>query len=114
VNDPRIDAVLGGQTVIVNMMRDRKLVSWARQQGLFVYVGRNSQYLKDAGDWGNPFTLKKDGDRNQVCEKHIKWLAGQPELLARIPELRGKVLGCYCKPDRCHGDHLAELANATK
>ena len=28
-------------------------------------------------------------------------------------QLRGKVLGCHCKPLPCHGDYLAALANAT-
>jgi hypothetical protein len=32
--------------------------------------------------------------------------------MAALPELRGKKLGCWCKPGPCHGDVLAELANA--
>jgi Domain of unknown function (DUF4326) len=27
-------------------------------------------------------------------------------------ELKGKVLGCCCKPKLCHGDVLAEWANS--
>ena len=38
-------------------------------------------------------------------------LNGNPELLKAIPELKGKRLGCYCAPQSCHGDILAELAN---
>jgi hypothetical protein len=38
-------------------------------------------------------------------------LGNHPDLLARLPELRGKVLGCWCHPEQCHGDTLAELAN---
>ena len=26
-------------------------------------------------------------------------------------ELKGKTLGCFCKPKSCHGDVLVELAN---
>ena len=34
------------------------------------------------------------------------------ELIQQIPiELKGKTLGCWCKPDPCHGDVLAELAD---
>lgn len=34
-------------------------------------------------------------------------------LLARIPELRGKNLACWCKPgEPCHADVLLDLANA--
>jgi len=32
--------------------------------------------------------------------------------LAALPELRGKLLVCYCHPARCHGDELATRANA--
>jgi len=27
-------------------------------------------------------------------------------------ELRGKILGCHCKPKACHGDILAEIADS--
>ena len=30
-------------------------------------------------------------------------------LLAALPELQGKVLGCWCAPLPCHGDVLVEL-----
>jgi hypothetical protein len=35
-----------------------------------------------------------------------------PDRLMRIYQLKGKVLGCYCTPKRCHCDYLAELANS--
>ena len=31
--------------------------------------------------------------------------------MSHIHELKGKVLGCWCAPQACHGDTLAELAN---
>lgn len=35
-----------------------------------------------------------------------------PELIERIKsELKGKRLGCVCKPQPCHGDILARIAN---
>jgi len=39
-------------------------------------------------------------------------LLKRPELLARLPELKGKRLVCWCAPNACHGDVLAEMANA--
>lgn len=69
-----------------------------------VYIGRPSV-------WGNPFVVGRDGNRKEVLTKYRAWLLTQPELLAKLPELRGKVLGCYCKPKLCHGDVLAELAD---
>ena len=62
--------------------------------------------------WGNPFKIGEDGTRDQVIEMYRQYLLGRPDLLAAIPiELKGKVLGCYCKPERCHGDVLAEIAD---
>lgn len=40
------------------------------------------------------------------------WLVHTPaglRLQEDIDELRGKVLGCFCKPHPCHGDVLVEL-----
>jgi hypothetical protein len=59
--------------------------------------------------WGNPFFIGKHGTRSEVIEKYRQWLLTQPELYARIHELRGKTLGCWCKPAACHGDVLIEL-----
>lgn len=67
-----------------------------------VYIGR-------PGFWGNPFKIGKDGDRAEVLKKYRAWLPQQPELLRRLPELQGKTLGCYCKPEDCHGDILIEF-----
>jgi Domain of unknown function (DUF4326) len=40
------------------------------------------------------------------------YLLGRPDLLALLPGLRGKRLGCWCKPLPCHADILAEFADA--
>lgn len=69
-----------------------------------VYIGRPSK-------WGNPFVIGKDGDRDEVIRKYREWIKTQPELLAALPELKGKALGCWCSPRACHGDVLAELAD---
>lgn len=61
--------------------------------------------------WGNPFKIVADGTRSEVIEKYRKWIKTRPELLEVLDELDGKVLGCWCKPNRCHGDILVELVN---
>lgn len=78
-----------------------------------VYIGRPSK-------WGNPFTHRKDNTiakflvatREEAVEAYRDWIKAQPELLAALPELKGKRLGCFCKPQSCHGDILAEMADA--
>lgn len=72
-----------------------------------VYVGRGR-----GSRWGNPFKSPRDGTREQVIAKYERWLLNQPELMATLPELRGKVLGCWCAPKPCHADVLVRLANA--
>jgi len=67
-----------------------------------VYIGR-------PGKWGNPFKIGKNGTRKEVIEKYRKWILKSPKLLKDLKELRGKVLGCWCKPKPCHGDVLIGL-----
>lgn len=69
-----------------------------------VYVGRPSR-------WGNPFQIGRDGSRSEVIHKFEVWVRQQPNLMASLYELRGKTLGCWCAPERCHGDVLARLAD---
>jgi hypothetical protein len=76
-----------------------------------VRSGEHDVYIGRPGVWGNPFVIGKDGTRDDVVEKYRRWVVGQPTLMARIGELRGKTLGCFCAPKRCHGDVLAHLAN---
>lgn len=61
--------------------------------------------------WGNPFVIGRDGNRDEVCDKYEKWFWKQPQLVAALPELRGKDLECWCHPLRCHGDFLLREAN---
>ena len=74
-----------------------------------VYIGRGSK-------WGNPFRMLNETqeERNRVCELYEQWFIEQPYLIKSLPELKNKVLGCYCKPKRCHGDFLAYIVNNYK
>jgi hypothetical protein len=81
-----------------------------------VYIGRPSLAIRrdipgSDGRWGNPFIVGKDGTREQVIAKHREWLVSNKKLMNQLPELKSKVLGCWCAPLPCHGDTLAELAN---
>ena len=62
---------------------------------------------------GNPFVLGRHGDRDTVIRRHaLEHLPYQPSLLAALDELRGKALGCWYAPARCHGDVLREAIGA--
>ena len=73
-----------------------------RKEKYDVYIGRGSK-------WGNQFVVGRDGSREEVIAKYKEWILKNDELLSSLGELKGKVLGCYCKPLRCHGDVLVEL-----
>lgn len=81
-------------TVVVN----------SKSEDYDVYIGRPSK-------WGNPFVIGTDGDRQEVVAKYEKWLQSQRSLFNDLHELRGKRLGCWCKPELCHGDILVKLLN---
>jgi len=76
-----------------------------RKEPYDVYIGRPSK-------WGNPFPLKDESGRDESIRKHREWIVNQKDLMDSLPELKGKVLGCWCKPKACHGDTIAELVNA--
>jgi ParB-like chromosome segregation protein Spo0J len=93
--------VEAGGTVVANMHNsgDEMLLRWARSSFRFVQIDRRS-------DWGNPYEIPGDGDRDQVCDSFELYFSRKISLHIRLNELRGKVLGCWCYPERCHGEHL--------
>lgn len=102
-------------SVKVAQLRKRGLknfAEWAESKN-HVYIGRNMDfYVKGARKsvWANPFSVKKYG-REGCLREYERYIRGSPELMARLEELRGKELGCWCKPEECHGDVLVRLLN---
>lgn len=72
-----------------------------RREAYDIYIGRPSK-------WGNPFVLGHAATPEEAVADYRHW----PDLLAALPELKGETLGCWCAPPPCHGDVLAELADA--
>lgn len=82
-----------------------------------VYIGRRlcmgGWNLHDS-PWRNPFRVdrpkkKYDGTREEVLIKYEEYLRSQPQLMASLPTLAGQRLGCWCKPQDCHGDVLVKV-----
>ncbi len=90
------------QTMVVNI----------RKVKCDVFIGRPELY-------GNPFKIGIDGTREEVIQKYKDWLLGlkfhyleqerRRMIILTLSYLKGKRLGCYCKPKACHGDVLVEL-----
>lgn len=75
----------------------------------YLYIGRGSPLFKQS-IWANPYKLDEHGREGciELYEKHLK---GNVELLSKLPELTDKTLGCWCKPEACHGDVLSKYAH---
>jgi hypothetical protein len=95
-----------GLCVVANLRGDAALIAWAHAADRFVRIDR-------ATAWGNPFEMPDDGGRDHVVAMFGQfYLPHKPSLLGRLPTLRGKVLGCWCYPQDCHGRVIAEAVNA--
>lgn len=76
-----------------------------------VYIGRGSP-------WGNPYAIGHgDGpDRKEVIEKYKEYFAekiSSDEGFKRgVLAMRGLRLACFCKPDACHGDVIADYLDS--
>ncbi|MGW3846899.1 DUF4326 domain-containing protein [Streptomyces fagopyri] len=78
-----------------------------------VYVGRTLY----RGGWRlpgnplfNPYNVGAIHTRDQAIDLYREHLLKRPDLLALIPELRGRTLACWCAPEACHADVLVEFA----
>lgn len=89
-------------TTVVNVKRD----------DCDVYIGR-AMPGRDGSTFANPFRIGVDGRREDVLAKYEAWLtrrlSEEPALHRELEQLRGKRLGCWCKPHACHGDLLVRL-----
>ena len=72
-----------------------------------VYIGRGTLF-------GNPYEIGKDGNRLEVIQKYKKWFIEKLkdfEFKKQVLNLKGKKLGCFCKPKLCHGDIIVGYLN---
>lgn len=83
------------QCIVVNITKEK----------YDTYIGRGSK-------WGNPFKMNNNSndERNRVCDEYEKWF-WKTNLPNDLHELKGKKIGCFCSPLRCHGYFLAREAN---
>ncbi|BAQ67083.1 DUF4326 domain-containing protein [Geminocystis sp. NIES-3709] len=95
----RKEALDNGKTILLNKKLDSVLIVYAKAKGLLVAIDRTS-------DWGNPFKIGVDGDRDTVCDKFDLYLDKNLILKKRLKKLQGKALQCWCYPKRCHGEKL--------
>lgn len=101
----------------------QNLKEWIEASDDHVYIGRPGIVFVADEDgkkaryppsslckWQNPFRVGKETTREEAIELYRKHLV-KSGLINEVSSLRGKVLGCWCKPEGCHGDVLAQLAD---
>lgn len=91
-----------------------------------VYIGRSVGWVEGArkSKWHNPFTAKHSRikalessgslQRESILKCFEEYLRENTELYDQLKELDGKVLGCWCKPESCHGDVIVKLLEEKK
>lgn len=119
-----IARIQNGETIVIDLhaesfRRLRPLLEWAKTHERFIYIarGRDRRYPTIAETlfpeilidsvWKNPYSTKKFS-REQAMAMYANDLLRKSDLLERLPELRGKILGCWCHPEACHGDVLIQ------
>jgi hypothetical protein len=99
------------KTTVVNVYH---LADGWQEDPQYVYIGRPGKG-KD-GPFGNPIRLLPGNARGTTIAKYrtylLKRLYNEPDFMAQVMDLYGKTLVCFCKPQTCHGDILAEAADA--
>jgi hypothetical protein len=68
-----------------------------RKYNDIVFIGRGSQ-------WGNKF-------KGPNCVQEFEADLPKSGLLNKLSDIKSKTLACFCKPNPCHGDCLARLAD---
>ncbi|MFE5889692.1 DUF4326 domain-containing protein [Streptomyces sp. NPDC056462] len=99
------------RTTVVNMKGHRDDPDYAD----VVYVGRAMRrggWDLDASPLASPFRPGRDGTREAVIDQYRAHLLSRPDLLELLPALRGRRLGCWCVPQPCHAQVIAELADS--
>ncbi|GAB6120034.1 DUF4326 domain-containing protein [Dysgonomonas termitidis] len=80
-----------------------------RQNEYDVYIGRAGK--GQDGYFGNPFPLEDKSARGSTLEKYKEYfhkrIQADPQFREKVHALKGKRLGCFCKPHPCHGDIIA-------
>lgn len=105
-----IKLVTSRQIVIICNKAYKPLVVNIAKDKCEVYIGRAGH--GESGYFGNPF-YRHPGDQPGDAVKKFrvyfyKRLKTDIEYKNRILALKGKVLGCFCKPRPCHGDVIID------
>lgn len=86
----------------------------------YVYIGRgagachmNNTPVGVKGWLGNPYVIhEREINIAMFKADFLKRIAEDEVFREHVLKLRGETLGCFCRPQRCHGDVIAEFLDA--
>lgn len=95
-------------TRVINIKKETEYQS-VKSTPNYEYIGRGSY-------WGNPYSMYDEGDDREEVIRKFKYDFDYDKFpnkeKSEVYKLAGKRLGCFCKPQSCHGDVLADFLNA--
>lgn len=95
-------------TRVVNIKKETEFKN-LKSTPSYEYIGRGSY-------WGNPYSMYDEGEsREEVIRKYeydFQYDKFPNKKKSDVLKLAGKRLGCFCKPQACHGDVLANYLNS--
>lgn len=95
-------------TKIVNLTKEKCDIKITRKPDGSISTTPNINHI---GYFGNPFTLELYGREECLRLYRLYFqmrIQNDAIFRANIESLRGKILGCFCKPLPCHGDIIKE------
>ena len=96
--DPRGSEFGGGPVAVTRVVNKYK-------EPFDVYIGRPSIF-------GNPYKIGKNANRAEVLVAYSVYfevrIEKDEDFRKEVEKLKGKRLGCYCKPLPCHGDVIVD------
>jgi hypothetical protein len=96
------------------------LHEWIKNKDENVYIGRKGvvfidgvRYPLNDSIWANPYKITDIMSRDKVLELYKTYIKEKLQkdnnLVKELLQLKGKKLGCWCKPECCHGDIIIEM-----
>lgn len=80
--------------------------------------GKKERFPKVKSMFCNPFKVGKDGTREEVIKKYKKYLIeklkNNSNFRKEFIKLKDKNLGCWCHPEKCHGDVILKILKKVK
>ncbi len=87
-----------------------RIVNIKSKEKYTLYIGRENKYYNlEKSIFSNPYVIGKDGNREEVIEKFRIFAENNKEILDNLHLIDNQILGCYCYPEKCHGEILIEL-----